>query len=371
MSLFQSATGIWRGPATATPKALFAAGELGTVINFDALASLSQDNAGASPITAPAQTIGRAMDRTANANHLAQANAGLRPKWGRAPISRRNIIPNSSVLTASPWGVTLSSRALSASPASDGSMTAYDWVPNTGAAIGAAKFSAALPNKTDDVYTFSVEVKSAGLGSVEFKFDSGTASSSAAFNFGTGAFMTINTNIDRAMAVALPSGYYRLSLTLDMTKRISDFGVVLLSNATVGDGVNGLTIARWQCEKASVETPYQKTLSAFDMTESGYPAYGYSRLDLSDDMLATTFPIGFTGDVALFGRLGSRLISGQTFANGGTLTIGPTTATGFAAGTLAALGDLVGALAISRALSVPEKAKLLAYYAAQGAGGWI
>jgi len=107
------------------------------------------------------------------------------------------------------------------------------------------------------------------------------------------------------------------------------------------------------------------------MTEAGVPSYGYIRPDRTDDVLTTTLTLAQTGDVAVFGRTGSKIESGLIYGAGATFSLGPTTVTGMSAGVLAAVGDVVGLLAIGRALTVAEKASTLAYFQARGAGAWL
>ena len=60
---------------------LFSNGEQGGMWDFTDMATLFQDSAGATPVTALTQPIGRMLDISGNGNHLLQATAGARPQY--------------------------------------------------------------------------------------------------------------------------------------------------------------------------------------------------------------------------------------------------------------------------------------------------
>lgn len=144
------------------------------------------------------------------------------------------------------------------------------------------------------------------------------------------------------------------------------------SASTSGGGnnsVDGIVVNYLQLEQAAASTPYQKVATAFDMTEAGYPAYGYARLDGADDKLTVTLPAPITGDLMIFGRNGSWIEAGVTLPSG-AFDLGPT-GTVLTPGVLRALGDLVGVVIIGRTTTATERALALRYFAARGAAGWL
>ena len=64
---------------TAQVQALFAGGKVGGMWDMGDTATLFQDAAGATPVTAVTQPIGRVNDKSGNGNHATQATAGSRP----------------------------------------------------------------------------------------------------------------------------------------------------------------------------------------------------------------------------------------------------------------------------------------------------
>lgn len=97
----------------------------------------------------------------------------------------------------------------------------------------------------------------------------------------------------------------------------------------------------------------------------------FIRFDRADDVLPTSFPGGGTFDVMVFGRQGSWIERDVTIAPGGSLNIGPDTVTGAPAGLLAALGDIVGWVAVDRTLTSSEVAGLVTYGKARGGKGLL
>ena len=62
-----------------TPAALFASGEQGAWYDPSDMSTLFQDDAGATPVTAADQTVGRMSDKSGNGNHATQADVAKRP----------------------------------------------------------------------------------------------------------------------------------------------------------------------------------------------------------------------------------------------------------------------------------------------------
>lgn len=66
---------------TAIPSLIFTGGHKGIVIDPEVLSSMSQDTAGATPVTAAGQPVGRILDRSGNALHPVQATAAAKPTY--------------------------------------------------------------------------------------------------------------------------------------------------------------------------------------------------------------------------------------------------------------------------------------------------
>ena len=66
------------------PTSLFASGEKGLFYDFSDMASLFQDVAGTTPITASGQLGARINDKSGNVNYATQSNSALRPQFVQA-----------------------------------------------------------------------------------------------------------------------------------------------------------------------------------------------------------------------------------------------------------------------------------------------
>lgn len=64
-----------------SPLILFAGGEQGAWYESDDISTLFQDSAGATPVTATTQPVGRVLDKSPRGNNAIQAAAGSRPTW--------------------------------------------------------------------------------------------------------------------------------------------------------------------------------------------------------------------------------------------------------------------------------------------------
>lgn len=75
-------TPIW------TPAALFAKySGVGGYWDWTDIATLSQDSAGTTPVTASGQPVGRTLDKSGQGNHVIQSTAGARPQYNGAGIT--------------------------------------------------------------------------------------------------------------------------------------------------------------------------------------------------------------------------------------------------------------------------------------------
>lgn len=79
---------VWRGiygvGATFNPASLFAGGELGLWHDPSDIATLYQDSAGTTPVTAVTQPVGKELDKSGRVNHALQATSGARPTYNSA-----------------------------------------------------------------------------------------------------------------------------------------------------------------------------------------------------------------------------------------------------------------------------------------------
>lgn len=350
------------------PARLFAATD-GALYDLTDLTALYTDSAGTTPLTLPDTTIGLAADRSRARSPVTsyaalQANAGLRPKWGRAPVSRRNLLTlgGTTLLNNSDGGATIDNAPTGFTPPIDAS---FQRITKLAAATQfyAYRTSQVGASTGQTVMSYYV-LPDAGCTEIGFHTDT-NAQGRMRYNLTTGV-TTLGTNTAAAGAVALGGGWYRIwAKTLGVAA--SMVWAVVANTATTGAAAS-FVVGGHQSEAASL-TAFQKTASAFDMTEAGLPSYGYMRPDLSDDKLTATFPSALTGDLLIHGRSGTWRET-VTIGAGGTLDIGPT-GTPSTAGAIRAVGDIVGIEVIGRILSDAEVSQAVAYWRARGALGLL
>lgn len=351
----------WLGIPAVTPRSLFLNGDDGFVFDFSNPASLFTDAAGATPLTAPGQTIGLACDKSRPRSPITsyagvQASAGLRPTYGRAPKSRRNLLTYSEAFDNATWikGVSGTASAPVVTPnaalAPNGEMTADLVQLRLNGALDSS-FSWLYQNisvPSGVTRTTSFYVKAANPGDVGKVIRLSGATTNA---------VTLTADWQRVSNSALVA----VGITISV-------GVRLRNIDGTSDSVD-FHLWGGHFEDGAIVTPYQKVTTGFDITEARYPTYGYARFDGADDKLTITLPSALTGDLMLFGRNGSWIEAGVTLPSG-AFDLGPT-GTVLTPGILSALGDLVGAVIIGRTTTATERALALRYFAARGAAGWL
>lgn len=377
--LMQTIGNPWLGHGSAGPRAHFLNNENGVLLDFTDPRTLYQDEAGVTALTAPEQTMGLAGDKSRvriplTSHAASQANSGLCPKWGRAPVSRRNLVPYSEQFDNAAWQKTSATVTPNAAVAPDGTMTADKLVVNTGVSqqhymATASSLSSTLADNT--LYTMSIYGKAGEYSMLAFSCRRKDSSFAVAtFNLSTGLISGVSNAVSTG-AIDLGGGWWRCVMTINAMSGAGAVypGVGSTFASFVGDGASGVCIWGFQFEPGSVATPYQRVASLFDVTEAGVPSYGFLRPDLSDDKLTVTFPSALSGDLLIHGRKGS-WIEPVAVSAGGTFDLGPT-GTVVTPGILRAVGDIVGVEIIGRTLNAAERALALAYWRTRGAAGWL
>jgi hypothetical protein len=72
---------VGSGQTTSDPSALFAAGEQGVWYDFSDLSTMFQDRAGATPVTADGQTVGKILDKSGRGHHAVAPTDAARPLY--------------------------------------------------------------------------------------------------------------------------------------------------------------------------------------------------------------------------------------------------------------------------------------------------
>lgn len=362
MTFLKQIDGRWQGRGNASPRDFFQSGEAGVYFDFSAPAGLYQDHTGTTPLAAPDQWTKLAADRSRNRSPITvaaalQANTGLSPKWGRAPKVKWNLLTWTEDFTNAAWAK------------ANGSVSGTRFTPNN---------TAAVQHRLDQVSAIPAgpqvlwaELKYAGYQWASLRI----GADGAAFDILNGVVGAIVSGATATITPLINGNYlcafFAPSAVANATTRINVEPTDTIAGSFAGDGIKGLDVIRTQRETGTTLKPYQKVTSAFDMTESGVPSYGFARFGLDDDVLSATLPAAQTGDVLVFGRSGSWIESNVTYGSGSTWSIGVTTITGLPQGLLAAIGDIVGIVAIGRTLTATERTMALAYHKARGAAGWL
>lgn len=138
--VFCKSAGIYGANTLFSPASLFAGGYAGAFYDASDIASLYQDSAGTTAVTAAGQPVGRISDKSGNGLHAIQSTAGARPAWsadasGRMSLSFDGVddmLQNATVnITAYPLTVAIAVRfpapAASASIVSLASSGSADW----------------------------------------------------------------------------------------------------------------------------------------------------------------------------------------------------------------------------------------------------
>lgn len=224
-------------------------------------------------------------------NHAVQASISLRPLFGRSPVSgRRNVLTQTESLAtvySARTGVTLNFSSLSYGSLAttlvkmDTALSVHTIGPAQGAwAVG--------------TYTVSLVVKDAGARYVQIDWGNGGNPNNAYINFDI-VSGDIGSSLHATGTITpLGDNWYRLTATLEQdgvgAQHVLNFIPTLTSTRRPtfsGDGISGVYVAAPQLELGTVATPYQKVVSALDVTEAGKPSYAFIRPDLSDDKLTT------------------------------------------------------------------------------------
>lgn len=138
--VFCKSSGTYGSNLLFSPAELFVGGYAGAFYDASDIASLYQDSAGATAVTAAGQVVGRISDKSGNGLHAIQATAGARPAWsadasGRMSLSFDGVddmLQNATVnITAYPVTVAIAVRypapAASTSMVSLASSGSADW----------------------------------------------------------------------------------------------------------------------------------------------------------------------------------------------------------------------------------------------------
>ena len=212
-------------------------------------------------------------------NHALQTSTSLRPLFGRSPVSRRNLLTRTEDFGNAAWD----SRAdcTITGGQTDFYFGASAFLVTATANYGRVARVVSGISADSNVYTRSVFVKKGTASSVFLSHhNTATTGYMRFFNLDTLA-ITGTAGVD-SFIDDLGGGWYKIGFSQAATASQFvrfGFGVVTSGESAYFYGA--------QLELGSVATPYQKVVTALDITEAGKPSYAFMRPDLSDDKLTT------------------------------------------------------------------------------------
>ncbi len=328
----------WGGSAdlSAAIRTIFANGAKGGWYDPSDIATLFQDSAGTTPVTAVEQPVGRMLDKSGNLNHLLQATAAARPVYS----ARLNILLKSEQFDDAAWTKSTGGTGLmpvvtpNAAIAPDGALTADRAVFDKGVGATSTDQSALISTisatVTGQPSCGFIWIKSATANSYTMRLDFAAVASVGASYPST---ITVTPTWQR-FEVRIPSAIdavRRITLRLRGTLGTSDYADVHVWGA--------------QQENAVAASRYQWVNTATDYNAAGFPTY--LKFDGVDDAQDVTFPLAL-GNSCTVARavpdMGASILTAQTIGT-----------------TYSSTATHAGLIIIDRALTAPETATVTAY----------
>jgi hypothetical protein len=274
-----------RGGASSSPASLFAASEPGVWYDPSDLTTLFQDNLGATPVTAPAQTVGLILDKSGRGNHATQATLAQRPIYGINPITgTRNLLTYTEQFDNAAWTKTNTTVSADNVTAPIGTLNAD--TATTTAAVGLVSRAVTI-SANSDTYTAYLYVKYIS-GSANIMLRSALTGGTAVakilrINSQTGALVASDTTY---AITDVGGGWYRIAMqiTNNGTNTTFNYQMYCTDDAT---STNAIAIWGAQLELGSTATAYQKVVTQYEVTEAGVQSASYIAFDGVDDGMVT------------------------------------------------------------------------------------
>lgn len=244
-------------------------------------ATLFQDSAGTSAVTAVEQPVGRALDQSGNARHALQATSTARPLL----TARKNL------------GIRTNTFFNSANSYTPGAYGTLARITKTTSGVSYAQSETQSTFVADTTITVSMRVKWDGHNIPDFSIEYNNANNFgtpfvARWNVTSAGVSLVAQSACTASTVAEADGVYRLSATFVTGASVA---ITAGTNPTVlhkMQGVSGATILAgdFQIEYGASATGYQRVISStgYDITASPL----VMRFDGADDVLAASFAPG-------------------------------------------------------------------------------
>ena len=274
---------------------LFRGGEQGVWYDPSDRATLFQDAAGTTPVTAVEQPVGLMLDKSGRGNHAYQSTSAARPVLS----ARYNILTNTNNFDLAPWSKSRTSVQQNEALAPDGSLTADKLVEDT--TVNAPHVITQMFTPPGGLCTFSICMKAAErTHAALYTWASGGNSSLLTINLTNGNVVVNHGLFVNVNVTPLGSGWFRVSAQFTPNSLTAREFQVRLADASgngvyTGDGTSGIYIwgADLRSDNAGVNLPpYQWVNTPTDYDTAGFPHY--LKFDGVDDFLVTN-SIDFTG----------------------------------------------------------------------------
>jgi hypothetical protein len=265
-----------------SPASLFAAGEQGAWYDPSDFTTMFQDSAGATPVTAVEQPVGRILDKSGRGNTATQATSASRPVLSAKVNMFLNSRLNNGVSGSPGTAPTSWSYANAGTPAytygtdSEANGSTVTIVQDT-TQRSILRQSVALLASTTYIVSAVVDVTTAG----------NIQQHVTATSLPAGATITYQLNGSTVSGTtAIPTGRNTIALVIAVSTTAGTPEIRIGAGLQSAGVAASLIFRQVQIESGSTRTTYQWTNTSTDYDTTGFPLY--LRFDGTDDSLATS-----------------------------------------------------------------------------------
>lgn len=336
----------------ATEAYLLDVGDLGFVANLRDFSTLFQDSAGATPVTAIGQSVGRIDSANGSGVYASQATSSKKPILKRMPTSGvRNLLADSDdIYVGVDWSSTTDWSPVQVNSYNNHA-SAKSWLLTNPGGLTSRNFSRIVGESDGSTHTLSTILERGSAATSAIAIRDNTASAFAtlvSLAWGSGN-VTVSSGVGSAVKLADigPNGgsVYRIICTgtVPAGNTISRF---LYCTGSVGVNTDSVIFHAAQYEKNNVATNQQITVGGYDVYEDGFNQIYWLDYDGVDDELVLNNPDLGTNATRIRAQLGGPIIeSGLTL--GANLTLNT---------------DNLGLILINRALTADELTAITNFY---------
>jgi hypothetical protein len=323
-----------------SPVSLFANGEQGVFYDISDTATLFQDSAGTTPVTAVEQPVGLILDKSGRGNHASQSDSAKRPLWS----SRVNLLTYSEQFDNAVWSKSNLTVSADAVAAPDGTVTADELIDDSTSGYhrlfrnivnvpGVANtISVYAKNNNARYFCISSHTAASVYGYAMFDLQDGVVVASGALGT-TYAVSGVSISAPdaggwRRCAVTISNSAVSGALEIDFS--LSDNGAITDRGMKSYSGT-GKSVYIWGADlrvanESSALPPYQRVVTATDYDTTGFPAY--LRFD-NDALVTNSIDFTATDEMSVFAGVRKLSASGRamllelsaTAANSGAFNI--------------------------------------------------